>query len=58
MGLFGVLFGGMMVFDMGGFINKVVYIFSIGLLMNKVYGFIVVMMVVGMMFLLVLFFVI
>lgn len=30
--LLGVIFGGMMCIDMGGLVNKVVYVFGVGLL--------------------------
>lgn len=58
----GLLVGGMMVVDMGGFVNKVVYVFGIGIfvviVVNGGFVVMVVVMVGGMVLLLVVFVVI
>jgi len=44
----GALLGGMMAFDMGGPVNKVAYLFSVGLLSEGIYGPMSVVMIAGM----------
>lgn len=51
--LFGFVIGVMMVIDMGGLFNKVVYVFVIVVLMEGNVVFIIVVMIGGMIFLLV-----
>jgi PTS system fructose-specific IIC component len=44
----GALLGGMMAFDMGGPVNKVAYLFSVGLISENIYGPMAVVMIAGM----------
>jgi PTS system fructose-specific IIC component len=46
--LVGALLGGMMAFDMGGPVNKVAYVFAVGLLSEQLYGPMAAVMIGGM----------